>query len=143
MKKTYSAKKGEIEKKWWIVDADGKTLGKLAVKLADVIRGKDKPTYTPHMDTGDFVIVINAEKIHLTGKKWDDKRYYRYSGYIGGLKETTAKRLRDEHPERIIRLAVRGMLPKNKLSRHVIGKLKVYAGAEHPHGAQNPMQLEI
>lgn len=143
MKKTYSAKKGEIDKKWWIVDADGKTLGKLAVKLADVIRGKDKPTYTPHVDTGDFVIVINAEKIHLTGKKWDDKRYYRYSGYMGGLKETTAKRLRDEHPERIILLAVRGMLPKNKLSRHVIGKLKVYAGAEHPHGAQNPMQLEI
>ena len=143
MTKTYSAKPGEIGNEWWVVDAEDKTLGKLAVRIADIIRGKDKPSYTPHVDTGDFVIVINAEKIHLTGQKWDQKNYYRYTGYMGGLKTTTASEMREKHPERIIQNAVKGMLPKNKLGRHFMTKLKIYAGSDHPHEAQKPKPLEI
>lgn len=143
MTKTFSAKPQEVEQRWWLVDADGKTLGKLAVRIADILRGKDRPTYTPHVDTGDFVIIVNAEKIHLSGKKWDQKNYYRHSGYYGGMKTFTAKRMREIHPERIIEKAVRGMLPKNNLSRHMMVKLKVYAGPKHPHEAQQPKPLEV
>lgn len=143
MKKTYSAKQNEVGGEWWVVDAEGKTLGKLATKVADILRGKNRPTFTPHVDTGDFVVVINAEKVHLTGKKWEQKNYYDYSGYFGGLKVTPAKRMREEHPERIIKDAVKGMLPKNKLSNQIISKLKVYAGPEHPHKAQKPKPLEL
>lgn len=143
MSKSYSAKPGEVGGEWWVVDADGKTLGKLAVRIADILRGKDHPTFTPHTDTGDFVIVINAEKIHMSGKKWDQKKYYRYSGYFGGLKTSTARQMREKHPEHIIEQAVRGMLPKNKLSRHTLAKLKIYPGPEHPHKAQKPKPLEI
>lgn len=143
MKKTYSAKPNEVGGNWWVVDASGKTLGKLATKIADILRGKNKPTFTPHVDTGDFVIVVNAEKVHLTGKKWEQKNYYDYSGYFGGLKVTPAWRMREKHPERIIKDAVKGMLPKNKLSNHIISKLKVYAGPNHPHQAQKPKPLEL
>jgi len=143
MMKTYSAKPGKIEQKWWVVDAEGKVLGRLATRIADALRGKDKPTFTHHVDTGDFVIVVNAEKVRLTGKKLTDKKYYRHTGYLGGMKETTAGKMLETHPERIIEIAVKGMLPTNKLSRHLIKKLKVYAGPKHPHEAQKPQPLEI
>lgn len=136
--KTYMAKVDEIERTWKIVDASGKILGRLATEIAFLLRGKDKPTFTNHTDTGNFVVVINAEKIEMTGNKWKDKKYYRHSGWFGGLTELTAEQMREKHPDRIIREAVKGMLPKNKLSRHLINKLKVYAGPTHPHEAQKP-----
>jgi large subunit ribosomal protein L13 len=135
--KTYFAKKEEpIEKKWVLVDARGKILGRMATEIADILRGKKKPVYTPHVDTGDFVVVVNAEKVQLTGKKWDQKLYYRHSGYIGGLKAQSAKEMLEKKPEALIRHAVKGMLPKNRLGRRMINKLKVYRGSEHPHEAQ-------
>jgi large subunit ribosomal protein L13 len=140
--KTYSAKPGEITREWYLVDAEGKTLGRLATQIADTLRGKRKPQYTPHVDTGDFVIVVNAEKIHVTGNKLDQKRYYRHSGYPGGLRSRTLREQLDRRPTEVIRVAVKGMLPKNRLARQQITKLKIYAGPEHPHEAQNPKPLE-
>jgi len=139
--RTYSAKPGEVDRHWYVVDASQHTLGRLAVTIADVLRGKHKPQFTPHVDTGDFVVVVNASQINLTGRKLDQKHYYRYSGYPGGLKALDARTVREEDPERMIVEAVKGMLPKNRLSRQLIKKLKVYASAEHPHGAQNPQPL--
>jgi large subunit ribosomal protein L13 len=140
--KTYSAKPREIEQSWYLVDADGRTLGRLATEIADTLRGKGKPAYTPHVDTGDFVIVVNAEKIHVTGKKLEQKIYYRHSGYPGGLRERTLAEQLARRPEEVIRKAVKGMLPKNKLAAAQLRKLKVYAGPEHPHAAQNPAPLK-
>jgi large subunit ribosomal protein L13 len=141
--KTWNAKPGEIQRRWLLVDAEGQTLGRLATRIADALRGKDKPTYTPHVDTGDFVIVVNAEKVHVTGKKLDDKIYYRHSGYPGGLKERTLREQLDRRPTEVLRLAVKGMLPRNKLSRAQLTKLKIYAGPEHPHEAQAPEPLDL
>ena len=140
--KTYSAKPGEITREWYLVDAEGKTLGRLATQIADTLRGKRKPQFTPHVDTGDFVIVVNAEKIHVTGNKLDPKRYYRHSGYPGGLRSRTLREQLDRRPTEVLRVAVKGMLPKNRLARQQITKLKIYAGPEHPHEAQNPKPLE-
>ena len=140
--KTYSAKPGEITREWYLVDAEGKTLGRLATQIADTLRGKRKPQYTPHVDTGDFVIVVNAEKIQVTGNKLDQKRYYRHSGYPGGLRSRTLREQLERRPTEVLRVAVKGMLPKNRLARQQITKLKIYAGPEHPHEAQNPKQLE-
>lgn len=140
---TYMAKPDDIERQWYVVDAEGQTLGRLATKIATILRGKHKPTYTPHLDTGDFVIVVNAEKVNLTGRKWEQKKYYRHSGYPGGLKEITYDKLVQRNPEFIIEKAVKGMIPHNKLGRQVIKKLKVYAGPEHPHQAQQPEKLEL
>lgn len=136
--RTYSAKPGEIDRNWYVVDASEFELGRLATRLAMVLRGKHKPTFTPHVDTGDFVVVINASKVKLTGRKLDTKTYHRYSGYPGGLRSATAKDVRVDDPDRMIREAVKGMLPKNRLSRRLITKLKVYGGEEHPHTAQKP-----
>ncbi|MBA2262103.1 MAG: 50S ribosomal protein L13 [Solirubrobacterales bacterium] len=141
--KTYVANAQDRERRWLIVDASGQTLGRLATQIADVLRGKRKPTYTPHVDTGDFVIVVNAEKIAVTGKKLQEKRYYRHSGYPGGLKSRTLNDMLERRPEEVIRIAVRGMLPRNRLARKQITKLKVYAGPEHPHIAQKPQPMEI
>ncbi len=141
--KTFSAKLSDIERNWYVVDANGKVLGRLATAISMILRGKNKPIFTPHMDTGDFVIVINAEKVKLTGNKLNDKKYYSHTGYPGGLKETTAGKLLNEKPERVLISAVRGMLPKNRLGRQLIKKLKIYAGPEHPHTAQNPKVLNI
>lgn len=138
MRTTYMAKPNEVERKWYIVDAAGQTLGRLASEVASIIRGKHKPEFTPHVDTGDFVIVINASQIHLTGKKLQNKMYYRHSLYPGGLKVTSAQDMLNNKPDRIIELAVHGMLPKNRLGDSLKTKLKVYAGAEHPHQAQQP-----
>jgi large subunit ribosomal protein L13 len=140
--KTYSAKPREIEQAWRLVDADGRTLGRLATEIADVLRGKHKPAYTPHVDTGDFVVVVNAEKVRVTGKKLEQKIYYRHSGYPGGLRERTLAEQLERRPEEVIRRAVRGMLPKNKLAAAQLRKLKIYAGPEHPHAAQNPAPLK-
>ncbi|HEX3237701.1 MAG TPA: 50S ribosomal protein L13 [Gaiellaceae bacterium] len=140
--KTYSAKPGEITREWYLVDAEGKTLGRLATQIADTLRGKRKPQFTPHVDTGDFVIVVNAEKIQVTGNKLDQKRYYRHSGYPGGLRSRTLREQLDRRPTEVLRVAVKGMLPKNRLARQQITKLKIYAGPEHPHEAQNPKPLE-
>jgi large subunit ribosomal protein L13 len=136
--KTSMAKKGSIEQKWHLVDASGKTLGRLATRVAILLRGKHKPIFTPHVDAGDFVIVVNAEKVSLTGKKWKDKLYIHHSGYPGGLKSISAEKMRDKKPERLVTMAVQGMLPKNKLGRKMIKKLKVYSGDAHPHQAQQP-----
>jgi large subunit ribosomal protein L13 len=141
--KTYQAKKEELEHQWYLVNAEGKILGRLATKLADLLRGKTKPTYTPHLDTGDFVVVVNAGKVTLTGKKMKDKIYYHHTGYPGGIKETSAEKLLAKKPTEMIRMAVRGMLPKNSLGRQMLRKLKVYAGPNHPHEAQKPVPLEI
>ena len=141
--KTFSAKAHEVDRKWHLVDADGKTLGRMATVIANVLRGKNKPIFTPHVDTGDFVVVINAEKVHLTGKKPQQKTYQRFSGYPGGLKIETFEKVLEKHPERIIENAVRGMVPKNKLGRALIKKLKVYKGPDHPHEAQQPAPLTI
>jgi large subunit ribosomal protein L13 len=141
--KTYSDKPGEITREWYLVDAEGKTLGRLATQIADTLRGKRKPQYTPHVDTGDFVIVVNAEKIQVTGNKLDQKRYYRHSGYPGGLRSRTLREQLDRRPTEVLRVAVKGMLPKNRLARQQITKLKIYAGPEHPHEAQNPKSLEL
>ena len=136
--KSYIAKTAEVERKWYVIDAEDKTLGKIASEVASILRGKKKPIYTPHVDTGDYVIVINAEKVRVTGKKEEQKIYKSHSGYPGGLKETTLRELRAKKPEEIIRHAVKGMMPKGKLGRQMFKKLKVYAGPEHPHTAQNP-----
>ena len=143
MKTTKVAKKEEVTREWFLVDADSKILGRVATEIANILRGKKKPTYTPSVDTGDFVIVVNAEKIALTGNKMADKIYYSHSGFPGGLKEIAAGKLLEKKPEEVIRKAVKGMLPKNKLARHMLKKLKVYAGGEHPHGAQQPKVLDI
>lgn len=136
--KSYIAKPAEVERKWYVIDAEDKTLGKIASEVASILRGKKKPIYTPHVDTGDYVIVINAEKVRVTGKKEEQKIYKSHSGYPGGLKETTLRELRAKKPEEIIRHAVKGMMPKGKLGRQMFKKLKVYAGPEHPHTAQDP-----
>jgi len=141
--KTYSAKVGEVEKKWYLVDAKDKVLGRLATEIARKLRGKDKPVFTPHIDTGDYLIVINAEKIKLTGNKLKQKLYHSYSGYIGGLKSITAEKLLEKKPENLLIFAVKGMLPKNKLRQVMLNNLKVYAGSEHPHEAQMPEDLNI
>jgi large subunit ribosomal protein L13 len=141
--KTYSAKPGEVTREWYLVDAEGKTLGRLATQIADTLRGKRKPQYTPHVDTGDFVIVVNAEKIAVTGNKLDQKRYYRHSGYPGGLRSRTLREQLDRRPTEVLRVAVKGMLPKNRLARQQITKLKIYAGPEHPHTAQNPRPMNL
>ncbi len=140
--KTFTAKPTEIERKWYVVDASGCVLGRLASFVATRLRGKHKPVYTPHVDTGDHIVVINADKIALTGRKWDEKFYYRHSGYVGGLKSITAKKLLEKRPEDLVMHAVRGMLPKNRLGRKMFKKLKVYAGSEHPHVAQEPETLQ-
>jgi len=144
MKKyTYSAKQSDNKGKWWIVDAEGQILGRLATTIASRLRGKHNPLFTPHVDMGDSVIVINADKIRLTGRKMDQKCYYRHSGYIGGLKTITAKDLLKKRPEDVIRFAVKGMLPKNRLGRKIFKKLKVYAGDKHPHDAQQPEVMDL
>jgi large subunit ribosomal protein L13 len=141
--KTYVATPADRERNWVLVDANGQTLGRLATQIADLLRGKRKPTYTPHCDVGDFVIVVNAEKISVTGNKLTEKHYYRHSGYPGGLKSRTLEEMLDRRPEEVLRLAVKGMLPRNRLARKQITKLKIYAGPEHPHAAQKPETLEI
>jgi large subunit ribosomal protein L13 len=141
--RTYNAKPGEVERRWYVVDADGQTLGRLATRIADTLRGKDKAQYTPHVDTGDFVVVVNAEKVRVTGNKLDQKRYYRHSGYPGGLRSRTLREQLDRRPTEVIRKAVKGMLPKNRLARQQLNKLKIYAGPEHPHQAQAPQPLEV
>lgn len=140
---TYMAKSEEIERKWYVLDATDQVLGRLATRVAEVLRGKDKPIFTPHVDTGDYVIVINAEKIKLTGKKWEQKKYYHHSGYPGGIKEIPYNKLVQKKPEFIIEKAVKGMIPHNKLGSSIIKKLKVYAGQEHPHQAQQPEVMEL
>ena len=140
---TYSARPGEVPRAWYVVDAEGLVLGRLATRIATVLRGKHKPQFTPHVDTGDFVIVINADKIVLTGRKLDQKHYHRYSGYPGGLNSQPARVVLAKDPDRVIRHAVKGMLPKNRLSRQLIKKLKVYAGPDHPHEAQQPQPLPV
>ena len=139
--KTFMASPATIERKWYVVDAEGKTLGRLASEVAKVLRGKNKAIFTPHIDTGDYVIVVNAEKIKVTGKKLEQKVYYRHSDYVGGMKETTLKEMLNKKPERVIELAVKGMLPKGPLGRQMMTKLHVYAGAEHGHEAQKPEVL--
>ena len=141
--KSYMASPATIERKWYVVDATDKTLGRLSSQIASVLRGKNKPTYTPSMDTGDYVIVINADKVKVTGKKLDQKMYYRHSDYVGGMKEATLKEMMAKKPEDVIKLAVKGMLPKGPLGRQMIKKLHVYAGAEHAHAAQKPEVLEF
>jgi large subunit ribosomal protein L13 len=141
--KTYSAKPQDIRREWLVVDAQGQTLGRLATHIATLLRGKHKPIYTPHLDCGDFVIVVNAEKIQVTGKKTEQKMYYRHSMYPGGLKQIDLRGQIEHHPERVIESAVRGMLPKNRLGRKLFKKLKVYAGPSHPHQAQQPKALEL
>lgn len=143
MNKTYAVKPPDIERKWYVVDAQGQTLGRLATQVAAILLGKHKPQFSPHQDVGDFVIVVNAEKIHVTGRKLDQKMYYRHSGYPGGLSEIKLRDQLERHPTRPVAAAVRGMLPKNRLGRKMFRKLKVYAGPEHPHEAQNPEQLQI
>jgi large subunit ribosomal protein L13 len=139
--KTWNAKPGELEKSWFVVDAEGQTLGRLATRVADTLRGKRKPQYTPHVDTGDFVVVVNAEKVSVTGKKLDDKIYYRHSGYPGGLKARSLREELERRPTEVIRKAVKGMLPRNRLGRAQLRKLKVYPGPDHPHEAQRPEPL--
>jgi large subunit ribosomal protein L13 len=137
--KSYTAQRGEVPRQWYVVDAQGKVLGRLASRIAMVLRGKTKPVFTPHIDTGDFVVVINAAQVQLTGRKLDQKIYYRHSGYVGGLKEISARQLLQKKPGEVLRHAVRGMLPKNSLGRQLLKKLKIYPGGEHPHQAQQPL----
>jgi len=141
--KTYVATPADRQRDWYVVDAEGETLGRLATRIADALRGKRKPQYTPHIDTGDFVVVINAEKIRVTGNKLEQKRYWRHSGYPGGIKSRTLAEMLDRRPEEVIRKAVKGMLPRNRLARKQLTKLKVYAGPDHPHAAQKPKEMEI
>ena len=141
--KTWNAKPHEVERRWYLVDAEGETLGRLSTRIADLLRGKGKPTFTPHVDTGDFVVVVNAEKVVVTGKKLEQKRYYRHSGYPGGLRSRTLAEQLERRPTEVLRKAVKGMLPRNRLARRQITKLKVYAGPEHPHEAQNPQPLPL
>lgn len=141
--KTYSAKPLEVERTWWLIDAEGLTLGRLATRVANLLRGKHKPQFTPHIDTGDFVVVINADKVRVSGKKYTQKLYRRHSGYPGGMKVTAFKDLQNTQPHKVIEIAVKGMLPHNTLGRQQFTKLKVYAGAEHPHAAQQPVVLKL
>ena len=141
--KTWNAKPGAVERRWYVVDADGQTLGRLATQIADALRGKRKPEFTPHVDTGDFVVVVNAEKIAVTGKKLDEKMYHRHSGYPGGLRSRTLREQLERRPTEVIRKAVKGMLPRNRLGRAQLRKLRVYAGPEHPHVAQSPEPMEV
>jgi large subunit ribosomal protein L13 len=141
--KTYAVKASEIERDWYVVDAADRVLGRLATEVARVLRGKHKPIYSPHLDTGDYVVVVNAERVRLTGRKADQKEYFRHSGYMGGEKLIPFRRMQSRHPERVIELAVKGMLPKNTLGRMMLKKLKVYAGPEHPHGPQAPQPLDL
>ena len=141
--RTYNAKPGEIERNWYVVDAEGQTLGRLATQIADTLRGKRKPQYTPHVDTGDFVVVVNAEKIRVTGKKLDEKLYHRHSGYPGGLRSRPLRDELERRPTEVLRKAVKGMLPRTRLGRAQLTKLKIYAGPEHPHGAQAPKPLQL
>ncbi|MGE7908004.1 50S ribosomal protein L13 [Peribacillus sp. NPDC094092] len=143
MRTTFMAKANEVERKWYVIDAEGKTLGRLSTEVASILRGKHKPTFTPNIDTGDHVILINVDKIHLTGKKLTDKIYYRHTMHPGGLKTRTALEMRTNYPERMLELAIKGMLPKNSLGRQIYKKLHVYAGAEHPHAAQQPEVYEL
>lgn len=143
MRTTYMAKPGEVQRKWWVVDAEGETLGRLASEVASLLRGKHKPTYTPHVDTGDHVIVINAEKVKLTGKKLTQKKYYRHSGYPSGLKVRSAQEMLDTRPQKMLELTIKGMLPNNRLGRQMGKKLHVYAGGEHRHEAQKPERYEL
>lgn len=143
MRTTFMAKANEVERKWYVVDAEDQTLGRLASEVASILRGKNKPTFTPHVDTGDHVIIINAEKIHLTGNKLNDKIYYRHTNHPGGLKQRTALEMRTNYPVQMLELAIKGMLPKGRLGRQVSKKLNVYAGAEHPHQAQKPEVYEL
>lgn len=143
MTKTFSAKSEEVQHEWYVVDASGKTLGRLATEIARVLRGKHKPIFTTHVDCGDFVIVVNADKIRVTGDRLDSKMYYRHSGYIGGLKTMSMRRVMETHPERVLEHAVRGMLPKNRLGRKMYKKLKVYPAPTHPHAAQQPKPLDL
>lgn len=143
MKNTYMQKKEDLVRNWYVIDAEGESLGRVATKVATVLRGKHKPTYTPHMDCGDFVIVVNASKVNLTGNKLDDKIYYNHSGYTGGLRERTARVMRENYPVEMIERAVKGMLPKGRLGRQMYKKLFVYAGEEHPHAAQQPVELKM
>ncbi len=141
MQKTWNAKPGDVTREWYVVDAEGQTLGRLATRIADTLRGKDKPQYTPHIDTGDFVIVVNAEKIGVTGKKMDEKLYRRHSGYPGGLRERPLREELKRRPTEVLRKAVKGMMPRNRIARAQLTKLKIYAGPEHPHEAQAPKPL--
>ena len=141
--KTLSAKPAEVQHDWYVVDATGKTLGRLATEIARRLRGKHKTSYTPHVDTGDYIVVINAEKVHVTGNKRKGKIYYRHTGYPGGLKEMSFEKMIDHKPEQIIELAVKGMIPRNPLGRSMLSKLKVYAGSAHPHAAQQPQELKV
>ena len=141
--KTYSAKPGEIEREWYLVDAEGQTLGRLATQIADRLRGKGKAAFTPHVDTGDFVVVVNAEKIHVTGNKLEDKKYYKHSGYPGGLRTRSLREQLNRQPTEVLRAAVKGMLPRNRLGRAQLTKLKIYAGSEHPHEAQAPKPFPL
>ncbi|MEZ4466073.1 MAG: 50S ribosomal protein L13 [bacterium] len=138
-----SVEEAQATRRWWLVDLEGKTLGRTATTIASVLRGKHKPTFTPHVDDGDFVIVINAEKVHLTGRKWKDKKYFWHTRYPGGIREITAEKLRARFPDRILRMAVKGMLPRGPLGRQQLRKLKIYAGAQHPHQAQKPETLPL
>ncbi|MDE2661565.1 MAG: 50S ribosomal protein L13 [Gemmatimonadota bacterium] len=140
--KTYSVKAGEIERDWYVVDAADQVLGRLATRIATVLRGKHKPIYSTHLDTGDYVVVVNAERVRLTGNKADQKEYFRHSGYMGGERFIPFRRMLDRHPDRVIKLAVKGMLPKNTLGRQMLGKLRVYAGPEHPHAPQHPRPFD-
>ena len=142
-KTTHYAKPGEVERNWVLIDADGATLGRLATKVAMILRGKNKPQYTPNTDTGDYVIIVNADKVQLTGVKANTKEYWRYSGWLGGMHTETFTEAMEKHPERVVTHAVKGMLPKNRLAAQQITKLKVYAGPEHPHAAQNPTKIEL
>ena len=141
--KTYSAKPGEVEQGWYVIDLAGQHVGRAAAVVASILRGKHRPTFTPHVDTGEFVIVINADKLVLTGNKLTDKKYYHHTGYVGGIKEITADKLLASKPEELFKIAVKGMLPKNSLGRNMLGKLKIYAGSEHPHKAQNPKPYSL
>jgi len=141
--RTFTQKQEEIERDWFVVDAEGETLGRLASRIAPILKGKHKPIYTPHLDCGDFVVIVNAEKVRVTGRKLDQKLYHRHSGYPGGLKSISLRDQLNRYPERVLQAAIRGMLPKNKLGRRMIKKLKVYAGDAHPHEAQQPKPLEL
>jgi large subunit ribosomal protein L13 len=141
--RTFTAKQEEIERRWYVVDAEGHTLGRLASRIAPILKGKHKPIYTPHLDCGDYVIVLNADKVQVTGRKLDQKFYYRHSGYPGSLRSISLREQLDRHPDRVLQAAVKGMLPKNKLGRRMIKKLKVYAGDTHPHQAQQPESMEL
>ena len=143
VQKTYATTPDVIQRRWWVVDAKGMTLGRVSSKVAQLLRGTHKPYFTPHLDTGDYVIIVNADKIHVTGKRMDQKTYYRHSGYPGGLKSMTLREMMDKFPTRALRLSIKGMLPKGPLGRRMFKKLKIYAGAEHPHQAQQPQILEL